>query len=574
MTARRFGFVFVVLLLCGVIGVSAQDSPAGGVVTEGNPAGAENFTTFNPLLCETTACTRITNLLFPYLIGIDLEMGIPGAFGGIAERWEVNYDSDPPSLDVYVRDDLTWSDGTSITAHDALFSFSASRLVNNAYGKTQGTFTQAVLIDTFHIRYIFRDPAACRGITDVNTPIIPAHVFDPNYADTVTTSNTRDFQYDYTYLLTHPFNREPSVTASPVGMRFEDINSNDSIRLISDSGTAYEYVNVPNRDEEIDRFLRGELNFTSNPLFERRPDLTAAAERGEVDLVTYPGSTWYAINFNVASPFVSPYTAFDDDGNPIDQGVHPIFGDVRVRRAVQLGIDVQALIDASVYGYGTVMAANQVPGSWAFNPDLAPVPYDPVEAERLLIEAGWIDENRDGVRECLGCLYANEGDQLVFDLWYPDVSRYGIIISLISQQLSRIGFSVNVNSTDDISQIGELQLFDAVFRVFVESYPVEPDQYMLFTAAGDNFDFNGNYGSYANPEVEALLSAARTEPTCDLNARADLYRQAQVILQEDQPYAWLFVVDQMLAVRAGVENFAPYPQYPFWNLDQWFVTEP
>ena len=107
-----------------------------------------------------------------------------------------------------------------------------------------------------------------------------------------------------------------------------------------------------------------------------------------VKAVSFPSNLWSFIGLNVADPDHPP-PGLDDDGNLFDQGHHPIFGDGRVRRALQRAIDVQAIIQGAVNGEGTQMASILIPTSWAADPDLAPVPYDPALAAQMLDEAGW-----------------------------------------------------------------------------------------------------------------------------------------------------------------------------------------
>jgi peptide/nickel transport system substrate-binding protein len=344
------------------------------------------------------------------------------------------------------------------------------------------------------------------------------------------------------------------------------------VRLESQDGAqGFEYVDVPDADTQVDLFLSGDLNFIANPPYERRADIRAASD---VQVYGYPGTLWYYIGFNLVNPF-EPASAFDEDGNPLDQGHHPLFGDVRVRRAVQMALDVNTLIEASVYGDGTVMAANQPPGSWAFNDDLAPIGYDPVGAERLLDEAGWRDWNRDGVRECRGCLYAEEGAPLSFTLLYNgDNFRLLSLSQVITRQLRQAGIDAFAQPTGG-SAFNEavFQQFDAYLSGWFESYPVNPDQAELFTTAGDVVGEGFNTTSYANERVAELLRSARTVPGCDGEARATIYREIQTILQEDQPYAWLLALNDMVAARGSVIGFNPYPHAPLWNVRDWVVVE-
>ncbi|MDX2159801.1 MAG: ABC transporter substrate-binding protein [bacterium] len=565
---KRYWLLLILLLgMGGVLQASAQDG-GRGVVREGNAGLAQNFSTFNPLFCNDGACRRINNLLFPSLFGVDLETGQyrESGWGGVAAGWTFDLGGDTPTLTVTVRDDLRWSDGTPIRAADVLFT--ADALLEFGSSGAGAAFVEVVeraeLIDQASVRFTLKQ-AVCSAIEAVDIPILPLHAFDPAYAETITNS---DDAYSFRYLARDAFDRAPTITASPVGLRFANLNPTDAIQLVSADGElAYEYVDVANRDLEVDLFLRGDLNFISNPPFERRADILAGAERGDVQWIAYPGSTWYAIQFNLADPD-EPRPAFDEDGVPLEQGIHPLFGDVRVRRALQLGLDVPALIEAGVQGFGTAVAANQVPGSWAVNGDLAPIGYDPVAADRLLTEAGWFDENGDGIRECVRCTTAEPGTRFSFTLLFPDsLTRFDVLSSVIRQQWAQLG--VNVDGTTTGSP--ESQDFSAALVSITENYPVEPDQRRRFTRQGDVVFSGANVGSYYNPEVESLLTQAASVPDCAADVRADLYQQAQTLIQADQPYAWLFVVDQLLAARTGVQNFAPYPQLPFWNLDQWIV---
>lgn len=73
----------------------------------------------------------------------------------------------------------------------------------------------------------------------------------------------------------------------------------------------------------------------------------------------------------------------------------------------------------------------------------------------------------------------------------------------------------------------------------------------------DKGGFNSGY--YANPEVDKLLEAART--ATDQDERARLYKEMQVIVQEDAP--WVFVANwkQNAVTSDRVENFSLEPSF-------------
>ena len=106
---------------------------------------------------------------------------------------------------------------------------------------------------------------------------------------------------------------------------------------------------------------------------------------------------------NLADP------AIDATDDPLNNP-HPLLGDVRVRQAIQYGIDKQFLVDELLFGQTTV-GVSELSLGWS-KCDIADSEYDPEAAMALLEEAGFTDEDGDGVRECHGCMYAEEGTPL------------------------------------------------------------------------------------------------------------------------------------------------------------------
>jgi peptide/nickel transport system substrate-binding protein len=300
-----------------------------------------------------------------------------------------------------------------------------------------------------------------------------------------------------------------------------------------------------------------------------RDDLLADPE---LNVTQFPGSTWNYIAMNVADPNL-PRSATDGNGKPLEQGHHPIFGDVRVRQAIQKAIDVNQIIDTSLLGYGLPIFSSRIPGTWAANDELKIHSYDPEAAETLLTQTGWIDHNADGIRECDGCLFASQGRSLSFELMVASGGGRELAANLIARQLSQLGIAVNVNVMDRGSMLDQLryQQFDAYMDGQTQDDPSDADQTEMFTHTGDVLYGGNNFGSYTNPEVEKLMAQALTLPGCDATARAEIYQNVQGILQADQPYIWLYASKDMV-VTHGIVGVAPYPNRPFWNIQDWIVA--
>lgn len=551
------------LLAALALAAPAASQDGRGVIIEANPYGADSVTTFNPTFCDNPACRRVADFLFPMLFAIDPTTG--------AEAVVISPTLQPGDVQTFtLRSDVAWSDGTPITAYDVLFSAILNRYYHlPAWNERVG----ARVVDTTTIRFEFAQPD-CATLPRANFPILPAHALDPDFARFVDETNAalpeiQSFNQWYDLysqsrlptIAAHRFNRRPTATAGV--LQFETLRPGQDIRLSAGS-TAFVYANLPEGLSAVDWFLAGGTNILINPPYDRRDDLRAAPG---LQIAEYPGLDQDVIIFNLADP-TKPKPAFDADGQPLEQGQHPLFGDARVRQAVQLAIDINEVIEIALQGSGTPTASYLPPSSWAFNADLQPTAYDLRAAEKLLYEAGWRDVTGDGVRECHGCRYAPEHTPLSFALAYSSGANRDVAANIIARQLRRAGFNVSAMEGDGAANN---QRFDALLTTFTTAPFDDPDRTWQLTQAGDVPEYpQTNFGSYSNPQVETLMEQARAVPGCDPAQRANRYREIQSIVQQDQPYAFLYTRTEMVAAR-GILNFAPLPGQPYWNIRDWVV---
>lgn len=581
---KRPVICLILLLLVTLLMVSSAVYGDGrGVVIEGNPIGTDDIGSLNPLLCTNSFCRRITDFLFPTLYAVDPVTGLPTAAvsGNYGLATEVVAPTSPTSQ-MRLRDDLTWSDGTLVTAYDVFYSYAAatSGYIESAFRGIGNFITAARVIDEHTIEFAY-NRTDCSIPARTNFPIVPAHVFDPDFQKTVA-----DFEDDgdlitwyeawqdaypgfrFRVVNRSPFNSAPTVTAGM--LRFAERIPSEEIRLVTEDGeVAFIYRDLAPGIDETQFFLTGNSNLLVNPPYENRDDLLA---NPDFQISELPGSTLDFIAFNLANPGL-PRGAFNGDGLALEQGQHPIFGDVRVRQAIQMAINVDALIDAALLGYGTPLASGRVPGTWGANESLDPSLYDPRGAERLLDEAGWKRRGGGDVRRCVSCLYAPVGNGLYFDLMVASNGRREIAANLIAEQLFEVGIDVNVRVMDADSLLNEAryQQFDAYLVGQTQRYPTELDQTALFTRANDVLYTGGNAGSYFNPQVDDLMTQALNMPDCDAEARADIYRDVQSVLQADLPYIWLYASQDMIVSR-GIAGVTPYANQSFWNIRDWIVV--
>lgn len=534
-------FVLILIVCLGFVSLtSAQEDTATerGLIREGDDAYT-SLLNLDPLQCDTDVCYRLTALLYPMFLGIDPETGYYSAGNeqnnGIVDSWSVS--ADGLTYTFQLRQDAVWNDGSPINAQTVYDSFFAAYAQGTSYADSLHFYVERVeIVDDTTLMIQLKAPN-CDTLSRINFPILP-----PQYRATA----------------------EPSISSG--SFQFLDALQGHYIRLIR-GDLAYELTHVAHTEDAIDRFLRGELTYLTDIPYEEWADLSA---HDDVRLYETPSLSWDTLIFNFSNPNKAR-SLRDRHGNLQEQFPHPIFSDLRVRQALQAAINPQEIMDIAFAGHGTIMASDQLPSSWALNQDLAPLGYNRQAAEQLLEEAGWRYDPTYTYRLCRACTTAPVDTPLYFTLSFDSNTNYHwIVAQVIRQQLERVGFQVDLN-TNSGYQDARSQNFDVLLMNWTESYPITPDTLNRYAIEEDILSSGDNIGSYQNPELEAFLEQAQNVPNCDLAQRADLYAQAQVIFQQDLPNVWLYAYNDGLFVRNNVENVAPLPQAPFWNIAQWTV---
>lgn len=224
------------------------------------------------------------------------------------------------------------------------------------------------------------------------------------------------------------------------------------------------------------------------------------------------------------------------------------FADVRVRQAANYAVNKQAIVDDVLEGTAEVAAGPIPPAfAWAYNEELAPYPYDPDRARELIAEAG------------------AEGAELTF---YVTEGGSGMLDPVamgtaIQADLQAVGFDVTIETYEWNTFLGNVNpglegKADMAEMAWMTNDPDTLPFLALRTEAWpDQGGFNSGY--YSNPEVDALLEAARVET--DQDERARLYREMQVIVHEDAP--WVFVANwkQNAVTSDRVSDFSLQPSF-------------
>lgn len=588
---RLFALSLVLLLVLPLaLSVGAQELPGpgeGGAVIRGNTRGSANLGSLLPLRCSGVDCADPNNVMWPALVGLDpaTQTWSPDTVGQLANGWTIS--DDGTTYTVTMREDATWNDGTPITALDVYFAWDAMQQgqaigLSSSYAPTAQNLVAAEIIDDYTIAFS-TEVASCETLRYLGIPAMPAHVF----------GYTADGGYDwnsFVALAESTYDRAPAVTSGP--FNFFRTEPGTAVFLVANPDywaptneqyvvpEGWVYVDTPDETVMIERFLTftsGDINFVFEPTAN-----FATLRNSDAQFFESPGRVWHYMGINLADP-TNPQNGLDADGNPIDQGRHPLFGDVTVRQALQHAVDINEIIEGVFNGDASPMVGSTIPTAYTLHPDLERRAFDLDAARALLDEAGWVSTGApvvaggDGLRTCVGCSTAAEGTPFSFSLLNPGGPRNDVSV-LIQASFAQIGIQVNVQPLDFNTLYDDnmgAQIFDAAIAGWRGAFPFDADQRSFFGAANDIYGegYGFNFTSYYNAEFEELGAQVNNVPGCDLDERIAIAHRMQEILYEEQPYIWLYALNSVYAAAPTVQGFAPYPNLGQWNVDAWNVTE-
>jgi peptide/nickel transport system substrate-binding protein len=455
----------------------------------------------------------------------------------LAEKWTESPDG--KTWTYTIRSGVKWSDGQPVTARDVAYTF--NRIKNGTYEQTNyGSYveniTSVVAKDDTTVVMTTTGPSPI--MLKLAVPILPEHTWKNVGEDQV-----QSFANEQDVVGSGPFTLVERKTG-----QFVRFAANKDYWAGAPKVDEVVFRVFNNADALIQAMRNGEVDFADN--LDADPWGTLKDVAG---ITTYP-ATYYGFDevaFNTGAAL--------DDGTPIGDG-HPALKDVRVRRALQLAINNQELVDRVLNGTGST-GSTIIPPIYE-NLHLQPTgerKFDIAAANAALDEAGYT-KGPDGVRRMPG-----NGQPLVFRFF----ARQESTTSQRSAQFVQ-GWFKQIGVTVNIKVIAEDNLTETIgqgnFDIFEWGWVVEPDpDYQLSTFTcdkrsykdGDSVLANLSDSFYCNPAYDELYAkqATQTDPA----ARAETVKQMQQILYDDAPYAITFYYDDLQAYSDRFTGFVAQP---------------
>ncbi len=502
-----------------------------------NRHGYGDVNSTNPLLSSTAIESEVNSLTSFGLFSFDWAFD-PFATSETVKSWQTSKDGLYDK--VVLRDDLTWSDGAPITAHDVVHSFkmiltSAIPIPALRTGRDKLKWIEAY--DDHTLVFFQKEPYAT-NVWNLNFYVVPKHLYpEERLAKDPTLSNDPEFvKLENNPVVGGQYAIKSRTRGQEIVLeRREDYYMHDGKQV---------------RDKPYFKTIR----------FRIQPNVSVALlalKAGDIDEMQLAPEMWrgqtnddefYRTNTKV---YGLEWLEFHFVWNLAD----PLFADKRVRKAMAYAVDYDELINRLRYGLDERCSGVFHPTArWAPKPAPALYEQDLDKAEDLLDEAGWVDSDGDGVRDKMV-----GGKKLDFRFSLLTVNKQDRvdICTLMRECLDQIGIKCDIKPLEFPVVVDSLH--NKKFQCAFGGWSTGADPYTL-----ENIFRTGkgrNYGNYSNPEVDALFEAGMLEH--DLEKRAEIYRKIATILYEDQPYTWLFYQTAFYGFNKSLRGYKFSPRGPY-----------
>ncbi len=464
----------------------------------------------------------------------------------LARSW--TFADDGLSLDIVLRENVTWHDGSPFTAEDVRFSLLCYRDdYDSAVSFLLAVVRDVEAVDDLHVRIIFDEPDGNFPFNAANLPIF------------------QRAQWESHWLSKGPGERTLS------GMEFGDGQPIGTGSWI-----------ITSRDDDRVEFRPNEQHFGAVPwaaslTLVAEPDFDKQFDRwkdDETDLIwPFPGRD-VEDNLNepgflvVADSTISYFAAFNF-ANPLrnEPGTMALPG---IREALNLAIDRTAYAESIFGGMIEVERAGFMTQPWAVDPDVKNPPRDIDAARRLLADNGWVDWDGDGV------LDSPSGDRGAFTCIVRDDADTGFLAILdgLDANLREVGLALEIQRLSPADYTNRwINVFDYdLIAIQLTQYPAFNEFDLVGSAWSIRRNLAGwNPGGYWNPAVdEAIMTYLNSVEVDQMRAQLQIIQQ---VTNDDLFALWLGFPKQPVLIRPDVAGFQPNKMWQSWNSWALWHTE-
>jgi peptide/nickel transport system substrate-binding protein len=503
------------LLLLGACSADVSEG-SGSEATTLEIVAAEPSSGLDPATAVTQASLRVTELIYDTLVDYDEDNNL---IPMIAESWKLS--DDELTYDFAIRSEAKFSDGTTITADDVVFSIKRA---------AESDALKAPLA-------VMKDIEAVSPTQVKITLSKPSRVFLNALASTGSAAilSQKAVEADPDYFVA------PNATSGPWTLEEMVPKSHATLK----ANPNYWNAGYPKLQTITYTFS---TDTTAN---------AAALETGTADM-TYNMVPADAVRLEKAGSiqfFEAPSPGILMWG--LDKSKPP-FSDVDVRQAVAYMVPREERLETCWSGVGPVSYGDlifedsplYVEGEQRFD-----VPDDEALATAgdLLDKAGWV-MGSNGVRESKGADGVPDGTKFAVDVPYENTwPQARCNTEMLQQSLKPLGVAVTPKAYDSASFYTDVAADKFTMYHAGNNYPTD-DAYFAqsFTCDGSVTNL---IAKWCNKEVDQLIAEAQA--TSDIDEAAQLYRQVQDIILDEQPMIATGAQYAVIGASPKLEGYYP-----------------
>ena len=436
----------------------------------------------------------------------------------LAEDWDIS--GDGLEYTFHLRQGVKFQNGNDFTAEDVVYTF--NRLLT-----VQGGVNTELLDQVKGAAELIEGSAdTLEGVEAVDDYTVKVTLKEPfaAFLSCLTAPGLSIYDSEATEAAGDQFGMDPAVTVGTGPFKFAGWTFNDQLVLEKNEdywkgapelpGVVIKII--PDTETQTMMFESGELDLI---------DLDFVTDAADRFLETYPdqivqgprvGITYFTMNFNIEP-----------------------FQDVKVRQAVQMAIDRQAILDALYGGRGQVEHGIYPFGLIGFNDGKNKISYDPEGAKALLTEAGY------------GSGFTME---LAADASASDTVT--MALEIIKEQLAEAGIHAEIKNYDESTWLetrkaGELGSFMSTWTADFN----DPENF-IYTFFGNEEKTRIRSINYPDTAVMSRVSKARGIVNED-ERLAEYQALEEKLIHEDAAWVPMYSRMHLWAVSKRVQNFKP-----------------
>jgi peptide/nickel transport system substrate-binding protein len=454
-----------------------------------------------------------------------------------------------------LQEGVQWSDGRPLTAHDSTYGYTIANSLYPAYRPESLDSTHSYqALDELTIEW-----QSIPGLQNARFDLFFFHPL-PRHA--------------WGHLPPQDLFSSELSTKTPIGWgpyQIEEWTPEDHISLTPNPFYFRSEESLPTYDhlvfrfvstgtEALDALLAGECDLA---------DETTRLETQTNRLIELEGSGALQVILQVGTGMEQALFGIE----PVDPNQPPLFNQKEVRQAIAHCIDQEAILSATWPGINEPLTTYIHPWHPLFNQEIAGYDYDPVKANEMLSNAGWVNVNGDatGPRTAFGVAGVPNGTPFQFSylVWENETSLF--VGQIVAESLAQCGIQVEVEgfSWQDLlkpgpegpifgrnfgmAQFGWITSFEPPCSLFLSEeipgpYPAHVKGWGGANAAG-----------YHNPEFDEACRAA-ISMMAGLEENVNAHMKAQEIFAEDLPSIPLYLHTRYMAARAdfcGIDPLLP-----------------